>query len=130
MTTWAGFFFFLGEGPRSRRFAALRFIVQPYDDDYFFSFLRVMEYRWNETDRRKPKYSGGGGGGGTCPRAPLGVTNPAWTDPGSSPGLRGERPATKRLSHGTALMWVELMLFMIRTSGHHFRSLPNTIPIL
>jgi hypothetical protein len=25
-----------------------------------------------------------------------------WTDPGSNPGLRGERPATNRLSHGTA----------------------------
>jgi hypothetical protein len=24
----------------------------------FFSFFRVMEHRWNETDRRKPKYSG------------------------------------------------------------------------
>jgi hypothetical protein len=38
-------FFFSGEGPRSRRYgrtAALRLIVQPYDededDDYFLSF--------------------------------------------------------------------------------------------
>jgi hypothetical protein len=28
---------------------------------------------------------------------------PQWTDPGSNPGLRSERPATNRLSHGTAL---------------------------
>jgi hypothetical protein len=30
------------------------------------------------------------------------TTNPTWTDPGSNPGLRSERPATNRLSHGTA----------------------------
>jgi hypothetical protein len=41
----SSFFFLSGEGPRSRRYgrtAALRFIVQPYDededDDYFLSF--------------------------------------------------------------------------------------------
>jgi hypothetical protein len=34
----------------------------------------------------------------TCPSATLSTTNPTWTDP----GLRGERPATNRLSHGTA----------------------------
>ena len=38
----------------------------------------------------------------TCPSATLSTTNPTWTDPGSNPGLRGERPATSRLSHGTA----------------------------
>jgi hypothetical protein len=27
-----------------------------------------------------------------------------WTDPGANPGRRGERPATNRLSHGTAKM--------------------------
>jgi hypothetical protein len=30
------------------------------------------------------------------------TTNPTWTDPGLKPGLRSERPATSRLSHGTA----------------------------
>jgi hypothetical protein len=39
----------------------------------------------------------------TCPSATLSTTNPTWTDPGSEPGLRGERPATNRLSHGKAL---------------------------
>jgi hypothetical protein len=39
----------------------MRLIVQPYDEDddayyYFLSF--VMEYRWNEIDRGKPKNSG------------------------------------------------------------------------
>jgi hypothetical protein len=54
------------EGPRSRsygRTAALRLTVQPCDEDeekyyYFFSLLQVMEHRWNEIDRGKPKYSG------------------------------------------------------------------------
>jgi hypothetical protein len=37
--------------------------VQPCDegeekDDQFFSFFQVMEHRWNEIYRRKPKYSG------------------------------------------------------------------------
>jgi hypothetical protein len=96
--------FLFCKGPRSRcygRTAALRLIVQPCDeDDQFFSFFQVMEHRWNEIDRGKPKYSGGQ----TCPNATLSTTNPTWTDPGSNPGLRGKRPATNRLSHGTALL--------------------------
>jgi hypothetical protein len=57
-------FFFSGEGPGSRRYgrtAALRLTVQPCDededDDYFLSFFLVVEHRWNEIDRGKPKYS-------------------------------------------------------------------------
>jgi hypothetical protein len=41
--------------------------------------------------------------GKTCPIAILSTTNPTWTDPGSNSGLRGERPATNRRSHGTAV---------------------------
>jgi hypothetical protein len=37
-----------------------------------------------------------------CPSATLSATNPTWIDPGANPGLRGERPATNDLSHGTA----------------------------
>jgi hypothetical protein len=37
-------------------------------------------------------------GGKPCPSATLSTTNPTWTDPCSNPGLRGERPATNRLS--------------------------------
>jgi hypothetical protein len=40
--------------------------------------------------------------GKTCPSATLSTINPTWTDPVSNSGLRGERPATNRLSHGTA----------------------------
>jgi hypothetical protein len=32
----------------------------------------------------------------------LSTINPTWTESGSNPGLRSERPATNRLSHGTA----------------------------
>jgi hypothetical protein len=38
----------------------------------------------------------------TCRSAILSTTNPTWTEPGANPGIRGERPATNRLSHGTA----------------------------
>jgi hypothetical protein len=36
------------------------------------------------------------------PSATLSTTNPTWTDSVANPGLCGERPATKRLSDGTA----------------------------
>jgi hypothetical protein len=38
----------------------------------------------------------------TCPSAILSTTNPAWIDPSANPGLRGGRPTTNDLSHGTA----------------------------
>jgi hypothetical protein len=56
-----------------------------------------MEHQWNEIDREKPTTRRK-----TCPSATLSTTNPTWTDPGSNPGLSGERPASNRLSHGTA----------------------------
>jgi hypothetical protein len=40
-------------------------------------------------------------GGKTCPSTTLSTINPTWTNPGSNTCLRGERPATNRLSHGT-----------------------------
>jgi hypothetical protein len=39
--------------------------------------------------------------GENLPSANLSTTNPKWINPGANPGLRGERPATNRLSHGT-----------------------------
>jgi hypothetical protein len=59
-----------------------------------------MEQRWNETDRGKPKYSGEK----TCHSATLSTTNPIWIDPKSNLGLRCERLATNRLSHGTVFL--------------------------
>jgi hypothetical protein len=40
--------------------------------------------------------------GENLPSATFSTTNPTWIDPGANPGLRGERPATNRLSYGTA----------------------------
>jgi hypothetical protein len=60
---------FSGEGPRSsgyRRTAALRLLVQPYDEDYIIiiiiiiiiiAIFQIVDHRWNETDRGKPKCS-------------------------------------------------------------------------
>ena len=74
----------------------------------FFCFL-VMEHRWNEIYRGKPKYSGEK----PCPIATLSTTNPTSTDLGSNPGLHGERPATNSLSHGTALRHLVVSCFFL-----------------
>jgi hypothetical protein len=38
---------------------ALRLFGQPYDEgDDIFDLFKVLEHRWNEIDRGKPKYSG------------------------------------------------------------------------
>jgi hypothetical protein len=52
------------------------------------------------------------------PRATLSTTNPTWIDPGSNPGLRGERPATNRLSHGTATFIYYLLQYYIPQQKH------------
>jgi hypothetical protein len=48
----------------------------------------------------------------TCPTATLSTTNPTWTDPGSNPGLRCERPATNRQRRGTASFEIEFFTFL------------------
>jgi hypothetical protein len=47
--------------------------------------------------------------GENLPSATLSTTNPTWIDPGTNPGLRGERPATNRLSHGTAHLTITMI---------------------
>jgi hypothetical protein len=47
--------------------------------------------------------------GKTCTSATLSTTNLTWTDPGSNPDLRSDRPVTNRLSHGMTLFG--LLLF-------------------
>jgi hypothetical protein len=55
----------------------------------------LVEWNWQGKNRST--------WGKTCPSATLSNTNTTWTDPGSNPCLRGERPATNRLSHSTAI---------------------------
>jgi hypothetical protein len=45
----------------------------------------------------------------TCPSANMSTANPTWIDPGANPGLRVERPATNRLSLGTALKFLVIL---------------------
>jgi hypothetical protein len=63
---------------------------------FFFTFFQVLEHRWNEIDRVKPKYW----------RENLSqyhfVYHKSYIEPGSNPVLCYGRPATNLLSHGTA----------------------------
>jgi hypothetical protein len=67
----------------------------------YYAFPRWYEFeerRWNDIltgENRRTRRK-------TCPSATLSTTNPAWIEPGANPGLRGERPASNDLSHGTA----------------------------
>jgi hypothetical protein len=76
--------------------------VQPCDEDeekdgqFFIFSSNVASVKLNLQGKAEVL------GGKTCPSATLSTKNPTWTDPGSNPGLRDEKPATNRLSHGTA----------------------------
>jgi hypothetical protein len=65
----------------------------------YYAFPRWYEFeerRWNDTgENRRTQRK-------TCPSDTFYTTSPTWIDPGANPGLRGERPATNDLSHGTA----------------------------
>jgi hypothetical protein len=52
--------------------------------------------------RGKPKYSEK-----ICPSATLSTTNPTWPYQVSNPGRRGGKPATNRLSYGSAKLFVD-----------------------
>jgi hypothetical protein len=76
---------------------------------------RWYEYgapRWNDIDRGNPKNLEK-----TCPSATLSITNPTWTEPGANPGLRGKTPATNRLSHGTANMYLVFCVSVSRPAS-------------
>jgi hypothetical protein len=63
--------------------------------------LQIYENReswWNDIDRENRRTRRK-----SCPSVTSSTTNPTWIDPVANPGLRGERPATNRLSRGTAL---------------------------
>jgi hypothetical protein len=53
-----------------------------------------------------------------CPSVTLFTTNPTWTDPGANLVLRVERTATNRLSHGTASLYLRLMMLQPWVSGY------------
>jgi hypothetical protein len=53
----------------------------------------------------------------SCPSATLSTINPTWNDPGSNPFLRGERPVTNRLSHGTAVCKTYYLLYRRNLGG-------------
>jgi hypothetical protein len=62
----------------------------------FFVFLcNGAPVEWNWQGKTKEL------GEKTCPSAILCTTNTTWIDPGSNRRLRGERPATNHVSHGT-----------------------------
>jgi hypothetical protein len=68
-------------------------VPAPYD-----RWRWVWSSRWNENWQRKLKYFEK-----TCPSATLSTTNPTRPDLGSNPSRRGGKPATNRLSYGTAI---------------------------
>jgi hypothetical protein len=76
--------------------ATLRLIVPTPNDRWWWR--RLWSNRWNANWQGKPKYSKK-----TCLSATLSTKNPTWPDPGSNPGRRCRKPATNRLSYGTAL---------------------------
>jgi hypothetical protein len=86
------------KGPRT---TALRLFVQPCDEveQFFYQFLQLMEHQWNEIDRGKLTTRRK-----TCPVPLCPPQISHGLDLGPNPGLRGERPATNCLSHGTAFL--------------------------
>jgi hypothetical protein len=63
--------------------------------------------------------------GENLPQSTLSTTNPTWPDLGSNPGRRGGKPATNRLSYGTAivcLIWqrVQNLYETIRRKGYNY----------
>jgi hypothetical protein len=67
----------------------------------------IVGHRWNDGDRADK----------TTQKIPaallLCTTNLTWTEMGSNPGLRCERPTTSRPSHGTAVeVKVNLIFFL------------------
>jgi hypothetical protein len=68
-------------------------IVPAPDDRWWW----MWSSKWNENWQGKQQYSEK-----TCPSATLPTTNPTWIDMGSNPGRCRGKPATNRLSYGTA----------------------------
>jgi hypothetical protein len=88
--------------------------IVPAPDDRW-----VCSSRWNENWKGKPKDSEK-----TRPSATLSTTNPTWPDLGSNPGRRGGKPATNRLSYGTAQLVTYPDTNPVHTSTPYFCKIP------
>jgi hypothetical protein len=93
--------FFYYEGPPHHSHKA--FCATPMKmrmSSFFYQFLQVMEHQWNEIDRGETYNSEKNLS--QCHfvhhKSHMGLT---WD---RTPGLRGEKPATNRLSHGMAII--------------------------
>jgi hypothetical protein len=75
----------------------------------------------NEDWQEKPKCSEK-----TCLSVTLSTTNPTWPDPGTNPGLRGEKPATNRLSYGAVR---DRVVGITTGCGHDSRGLEVRVPV-
>jgi hypothetical protein len=51
----------------------------------------------------------------TCPSATFFMTKPTWTGMGLGPGLHGEKPVTKHISHG--MVWNGMDNFSINLTN-------------
>jgi hypothetical protein len=97
--------------------------IVPAPDDRWW----VRSSRWNENRQGKPKYLEK-----ICPSATLSTTNPTWLDLGSNPDRRGGKPATNRLSYGSAFQRLSMMtirdcLFNITATTLHIRSRNSSV---
>jgi hypothetical protein len=93
--------------------------IVPAPDDRWW----VCSRRWNEKWQGKPKYSEK-----TCPSATLSITNPTWPDLSSNPGFRGGKPATNRLSYGTASL--DTLPLEYSGQGVNITTHPHLVPRL
>jgi hypothetical protein len=83
----------------------------------------VWSNRWNANWQRKPKYSYK-----TCPSATLPTKNPTWPDPGSNPSRRSRKPATNRLSCGTADLSIYLSIYLFMALQPSWTLAPFSVP--
>jgi hypothetical protein len=61
---------------------------------WYMSIKAMAEWYWQGETKELKRIP--------CLSTTLSITNPTWIDPGVNLGLRGDRPATNGLSHGTA----------------------------
>jgi hypothetical protein len=98
------------------RASATNWPIVPAPDDRW-----IWSSQWNENWQRKPKYSEK-----ICPSATLPTINPTWPDLDSNSGRRGWKPATNRMSYGTALPLLHCFVLIMR-AGSSSVAHPNSL---